>query len=74
MRLLMTHSGPCLACGRCGVNLLQGLSGLVLVVPHCRALYSVSFNCLICKVTAPTFVGQVGGEMTGAEPLHRVGA
>ena len=36
MRLLMTHSGPCIACGRCGINLLQGLSGLVLVVPHCK--------------------------------------
>lgn len=36
MRLLMTPSGPCLACGRCGINLLQDLSGLVLVVPHCK--------------------------------------
>ena len=39
-----------------------------------RALYSVSFDCLVCEVTAPTFVGQVAGIMTSAESLHRASA
>lgn len=39
-----------------------------------RALYSVGLSCLVCAVTAPTLMGQGGGEMTGIESLHGEGA
>lgn len=39
-----------------------------------RALDSVSFDCYICEVTAPTFVGQVGRIMTDSESLHGASA
>lgn len=34
----------------------------------------MGLGCLISEVTAPTLVGQVGGEMRGVDSLHRVSA
>lgn len=72
MRWLMTHLGPPPVGGAiptCSRVCQDGCS----LCSHCmwlptRALYS------ICKVTAPSLVAQVGGERTGTESWHRVGA
>lgn len=61
------------------MNLLWGLSRIVLVVFLLRVASSRGFVihkpcCLIWKGTAPTLVGQVGGEMTDVGSLHRVSA
>lgn len=58
------------------MNLPWGLSGKVLFVLSLRVACSKGLysGCLICEVTAPTLVGQVGGEMRDAESLHGIGA
>lgn len=71
----MTQSGPCLALGKCGIKLLWGSvkKGAVRAASPCafwQGLHPVSFSYLLCEVTAPTFVGRIRGEMTGAESLH----
>lgn len=75
----VTHSGPPLALGKCGINLLWGSvkKGAVLAASPCafwQGLHPVSFSYLLCEVTGPTFVGHIRAEMTGAESLHCVGA
>lgn len=62
----LTHSGPWLACGKDGMNLLWGLSEKVLIVLSLRLASGKGScsGCLICEVTALTLVGQVGGEMS----------
>lgn len=79
MRMVMTRLHGCLACGRCRVTLLWGLQDWCWLCSRCgwlpaRALYSRSLACLVREVTAPTLVGQVGGEQTGVGSLHGVGA
>lgn len=65
MRML-THSDPCLACGKYGMNLLWGLTEKVLIVLSLRLASGKGScsGCLICEVTALTLMGQVGGEMS----------
>ena len=74
----MTRSGPCLARGRGSINLLQGLSRLAVLVLSLHVASGKGFVlrelCLVCEVTAPTFVGQVGRIMTSAESLHKASA
>lgn len=58
------------------MNSPWGLSGKVLFVLSLRVacgkgLYS---GCLICEVTTPTLVRQVGGEMRDAVSPYRIGA
>lgn len=56
----------CLARGGKYATLLPGLCGLAMAVLSLhvasgKGFDCVSFDCYICEVTAPTFVGQVGG-------------
>lgn len=72
----MAHSGPFLALGKCGINLLWGTvkKGAVCAASPCafwQVLHPMSFSYLLCEVTAPPFVGQIRrGEMTDVKSLH----